>query len=130
MVEWEKYVEREAEWIERACIECATASGYTPEQAEDCEDCGLCCQDCPFQPKDTSLTTRGLVRDRLRYLYQELDDLYLNAEAASEQQAEAVMNHVCSGFTRESFTYRDDVYAITQRITALNKEAEKLERGL
>lgn len=40
--------QEEAMW-EGACIECAKANGYTPEQADNCENGELKCKGCPFK---------------------------------------------------------------------------------
>lgn len=32
----------------KECIECAKASGYSEDEAENCEDGGLKCRVCPF----------------------------------------------------------------------------------
>jgi hypothetical protein len=49
---WETYIAREEEQAERACNECAAENGYTPEQAEECDDGNLECKGCPWGKKN------------------------------------------------------------------------------
>lgn len=46
---WSSYIRAEEERNAGACIEAAEKDGYTPEQAEECDDGNLKCKDCPWK---------------------------------------------------------------------------------
>ena len=76
------------------------------------------------------MNTRDLLLARLNYINQELEQLHHDAEAASEQRAEAIMDHVCSGFSRKSFSAPDHGYPILQRVWDLLDESRRIENAL
>lgn len=46
---WESFIASEEACYEAACTECAISNGFTPEQAELCDDGDVGCLDCPFK---------------------------------------------------------------------------------
>lgn len=46
---WTEFITREEAWAEEACLQCAQAAGYSPDEAELCEDADLNCPNCPFK---------------------------------------------------------------------------------
>ena len=50
VVAWDKYIAGEEAAREEACVSTAVRNGYTPQQAELCDDGDVGCLDCPFNP--------------------------------------------------------------------------------
>ena len=47
--DWDRYIVAEETVQESVCYETALDAGYTIDEADECEDCGLGCPGCPWR---------------------------------------------------------------------------------